>query len=50
MTAAVPMGVSLAVPESWWEFDVRPEGREATVRRLIDERVRGKRAMILLRA
>jgi hypothetical protein len=40
MTAAVPVGVELAVPESWWEFDIRPEGREATVRRLIDERVR----------
>ncbi|CAM5516914.1 hypothetical protein STAFG_3737 [Streptomyces afghaniensis 772] len=31
---------SLAVPESWWEFDVRPEGREATIRTLVDERVR----------
>ncbi|GGS88547.1 hypothetical protein [Streptomyces violaceus] len=31
---------SLAVPESWWEFDVRPEGREATIRALVDERVR----------
>ncbi|HEY5837261.1 hypothetical protein [Streptomyces sp.] len=40
MTAAVPVGVALAVPESWWEFDIRPEGRETTVRRLIDERVR----------
>lgn len=40
MTAAPPVGVSLAVPESWWEFDIRPEGREATVRQLVDERVR----------
>lgn len=40
MTAAVPVGVSLAVPESWWEFDIRPEGREATVRQVIDERLR----------
>lgn len=31
---------ALAVPESWWEFDIRPEGREATVRTLVDERVR----------
>lgn len=38
--APVPAGVSLAVPESWWEFDIRPEGREATVRQLVDERVR----------
>lgn len=40
MTGAPPVGVSMAVPESWWEFDVRPEGREATVRQLVDERVR----------
>jgi hypothetical protein len=40
MTAAVPAGVSLSVPESWWEFDIRPEGREATVRQVIDERLR----------
>ncbi|MEE4541104.1 hypothetical protein V2S66_03860 [Streptomyces sp. V4-01] len=37
---AAPVGVSLAVPASWWEFDIRPEGREATVRRIVDERVR----------
>lgn len=40
MTGQAPVGVSLAVPDSWWEFDIRPEGREATVRQLIDERVR----------
>jgi len=42
MTAAqaAPVGILLAVPESWWEFDIRPEGREATVRKLVDERVR----------
>jgi len=28
------------VPESWWEFDIRSEGREATIRRLVDGRVR----------
>ncbi|MFH8744082.1 hypothetical protein ACH4GG_23125 [Streptomyces albidoflavus] len=31
---------SLAVPDSWWEFDIRPQGREATVRTVVDERVR----------
>ncbi|MEU6362023.1 hypothetical protein [Streptomyces albidoflavus] len=31
---------SLAVPDSWWEFDVRPQGRDATVRTMVDERVR----------
>ncbi|WP_217253636.1 hypothetical protein [Streptomyces sp. AC602_WCS936] len=35
-----PVGVSLCVPESWWEFDIRPEGRDATVRALVDERIR----------
>jgi len=34
------VGISLSVPESWWEFDIRPEGREATIRRLVDGRVR----------
>ncbi|MEW2522476.1 hypothetical protein [Actinacidiphila alni] len=37
---APPVGVSLAVPETWWEFDVRPEGRDETIRALIDARVR----------
>jgi len=36
----LPGGISLSVPDSWWEFEVRPEGREATVRALVDERVR----------
>ncbi|GGQ67158.1 hypothetical protein ACWFQ6_00765 [Streptomyces althioticus] len=31
---------SLAVPDSWWEFAIRPEGREATIRALVDTRVR----------
>lgn len=33
-------GFSLSVPDSWWEFDIRPEGRDATVRALVDERIR----------
>ncbi|MFJ6837483.1 hypothetical protein [Streptomyces sp. NPDC091209] len=33
-------GFSLSVPDSWWEFDIRPEGRDATVRGLVDERIR----------
>ncbi|MFF9027366.1 hypothetical protein [Streptomyces iakyrus] len=37
---STPVGMSLSVPESWWEFDIRPEGREATIRALVDERVR----------
>ncbi|MEU9957270.1 hypothetical protein [Streptomyces sp. NPDC050982] len=32
------MGIALSVPESWWEFDIRPEGRESTIRSLVDER------------
>ncbi|MFE9704661.1 hypothetical protein [Streptomyces sp. NPDC005930] len=34
-----PFGISVSVPNSWWEFDVRPEGREATIRALVDERL-----------
>ncbi|MFG2312358.1 hypothetical protein ACGFS9_27370 [Streptomyces sp. NPDC048566] len=36
----ISTGFSLAVPDSWWEFDIRPEGRDATIRALVDERVR----------
>ncbi|MFF4634271.1 hypothetical protein ACFY1G_00755 [Streptomyces olivaceus] len=38
-TDVSPAGFSLTVPDSWWEFDIRPEGREATIRALVDERV-----------
>ncbi|MFF9907670.1 hypothetical protein ACF1HU_30200 [Streptomyces olivaceus] len=38
-TRSSPLAVSLSVPDSWWEFDIRPEGREATIRALVDERV-----------
>ncbi|OMI87014.1 hypothetical protein BSZ07_22385 [Streptomyces sp. M1013] len=38
-TRSTPLGVSLSVPESWGEFDIRPEGREATIRALVDERL-----------
>ncbi|MFD5570735.1 hypothetical protein [Streptomyces cadmiisoli] len=31
---------SLAVPESWWEFDIRPETRDSAVRDIVDGRVR----------
>lgn len=34
-----PFGISISVPESWWEFDIRPEGREATIRALVDARL-----------
>ncbi|MEU9555090.1 hypothetical protein [Streptomyces fumanus] len=33
-------GFRIKVPESWWEFDVRPESREDSIRRLVAERVR----------
>lgn len=39
-THSGPVGLSLSVPETWWEFDIRPEGRESTIRTLVDERVR----------
>lgn len=35
-----PVGVALSVPESWWEFDARPEGRDATIHSLVEQRVR----------
>ncbi|MFD5801886.1 hypothetical protein [Streptomyces sp. NPDC127020] len=39
-THSGPVGLSLSVPETWWEFDIRPEGRESTIRTLVDERIR----------
>ncbi|WP_328499356.1 hypothetical protein OHS59_25910 [Streptomyces sp. NBC_00414] len=33
-------GFRIKVPESWWEFDVRPESRGDSIRRMVDERVR----------
>ena len=33
-------GFRIKVPESWWEFDVRPESRDDSIRRMVTERVR----------
>ncbi|MFF3344698.1 hypothetical protein [Streptomyces sp. NPDC002779] len=34
-------GFRIKVPESWWEFDVRPESRDDSIRRMVNERVAG---------
>ncbi|MFD8538182.1 hypothetical protein [Streptomyces rubrogriseus] len=49
-TPSTPIGVSLSVPESWWEFDIRPEGREATIRALVEERLAGTPELVPYRA
>ncbi|MFJ1972991.1 hypothetical protein ACIO93_30475 [Streptomyces sp. NPDC087903] len=33
-------GFRIKVPESWWEFDVRPESRDDSIRRMVNERLR----------
>ncbi|MEK8171318.1 hypothetical protein NKH77_23330 [Streptomyces sp. M19] len=33
-------GFRISVPDSWWEFDVRPESRDDTIRQMVNERVR----------
>lgn len=33
-------GFRIKVPETWWEFDVRPESRDDSIRRMVSERVR----------
>ncbi|MFJ2608843.1 hypothetical protein ACIO13_28270 [Streptomyces sp. NPDC087425] len=33
-------GFRIKVPESWWEFDVRPESRDDSIHRMVTERVR----------
>ncbi|GGX86843.1 hypothetical protein [Streptomyces fructofermentans] len=32
-------GFRIKVPESWWEFDVRPESRDDSIRRMVSERM-----------
>lgn len=34
-------GFRIKVPESWWEFDVRPESRDDSIHRMVSERLRG---------
>ncbi|MHC3473749.1 hypothetical protein ACYF6T_34350 [Streptomyces sp. 7R007] len=33
-------GFRIKVPESWWEFDVRPESRDDSIRQMVGGRVR----------
>ncbi|MEU0909300.1 hypothetical protein [Streptomyces althioticus] len=32
-------GFRIKVPESWWEFDVRPESRDDSIHRMVNERL-----------
>ena len=38
-------GFHIKVPDSWWEFEIRPETREDSIRRMLDERVRASPQM-----
>jgi hypothetical protein len=33
-------GFRISVPDSWWEFELRPEARDDAIRRMVDDRVR----------
>ena len=33
-------GFRIKVPESWWEFDVRPESRDDSIHHMVTERLR----------
>ncbi|WP_059013152.1 hypothetical protein [Streptomyces specialis] len=35
-------GFRISVPDSWWEFDLRPETRDNSIRRMVDERIQGQ--------
>lgn len=35
-----PVGVSIRVPDSWYEFDIHPAGRDDNIRQAVNERVR----------
>ncbi|MET0930195.1 MAG: hypothetical protein ABWX74_11785 [Aeromicrobium sp.] len=39
------LAYTIAVPGSWFELDLEPATREASIRRLVEERVRGNGAM-----
>lgn len=32
-------GFRITLPDSWWEFDVRPESREDTIRQMVNDRI-----------
>ncbi|MFD4410368.1 hypothetical protein [Streptomyces sp. NPDC058476] len=38
-------GFRIKVPETWWEFDVRPESRDDSIRRMVNERVQQHREL-----
>ncbi|MCQ4083629.1 hypothetical protein NGB36_24265 [Streptomyces sp. RB6PN25] len=38
-------GFTITVPMSWWEFDIHPATREASIRRLMGQRVRENPAL-----
>lgn len=35
------LGFSITVPQSWYELELRPAGRDDAIRRMVDERTRG---------
>jgi hypothetical protein len=36
----LPGGVSISVPESWYEFDIHPASRDDNIRRAVNQRIR----------
>ncbi|MEU8348518.1 MULTISPECIES: hypothetical protein [unclassified Streptomyces] len=38
-------GFRISVPDTWWEFDVRPESRDDSIRRMVSERIRARPEM-----
>ena len=43
------LGFTLTVPESWFEIDVEPATRDESIRRLVEDRVRGNETMWAVR-
>lgn len=43
------LGFALTVPESWFEIDVEPATRDESIRRLVEDRVRGNDTMWAVR-
>jgi len=41
-----PVGFALTVPQSWFELDLRPATRDASIRTLVEERVRDQPELV----
>ncbi|MCF2528125.1 hypothetical protein [Yinghuangia soli] len=41
-STAAPRGVSITVPQEWYEFDIHPASRDDNIRRAVNDRIRAE--------